>query len=283
MDSSVSVYQYDHAGKFLKAAWSAKKQKNPSFSLRSWAKQMGLKEHTPLHLMLNQKRSVSKKLLPVLIKNLKLTQKEGLFLETLIELNRSKSPTQKELYLNRLRELSPKHRINVQELENFKYLSEPLHMLIREMVDLPQFKPDPDWISSRIREQVTTAQISESIGRLMQMKLLAISKNGKLQKQDSHVSSTKDIADQAIKTFHKKSLDHAKSALTEQSVHQREFNSYLLNIEKKNIPSAKKMIREFVLKFIARFEANSGTEIETYQFSSQLFELTKDCTKERRS
>ncbi len=276
MDLQISVYQYANANQFLKDAWAFKKKKNPAFSLRSWAKQMGLKEHTPLHLMLNGKRTVAKKYLPVFVKSLNLNPKEGLFLENLIELGRSKNPFQKEFYLDRLNDLSPKHKIKVCELENFKYLSDPVHMLLRELVDTPGFSEDERWLQKKIRVQTNAPQIRDTLNRLIEMGLLFRDENGKLKKKDGHVSSTKDIENRAIKDYHEKSLDYAKKAIHGQSVEERELNSYLLNINRKNIPLAKQMIRDFIQRFIAKMESSAGSDVETYQLSNQFIALTRE-------
>jgi uncharacterized protein (TIGR02147 family) len=275
MKSYASVFNYSVANRFLKDALEQKKASDPKFSLRVWAKQMGLKEHTPLHLMLNGRRGISKKYIPFFVRSLNLNSKEASFLEILIELERAKDPTLKSFYLDRLNKISPRRTIKVKELEDFKYWSDPIHMILREMVDHPEFTPREQAIQKRLRPHYSLTQIKDSVSRLKEMKLLVTDAKLKLRKKDQHLTSSKDIQSSAIRQYHQKSLDFAKSALEDQSVQEREFNSYVLNMNKKDIPEAKQWVRTFIKQFISKFESSSGQDLETFQLSQQLFSLTK--------
>lgn len=58
-----------------------------------------------------------------------------------------------------------------------------------------------------------------------------------------------------------------------QTLAEREFGSYAMNIRKDKLPAAKKLMREFVDKFIREIEATPGEGQQTYQLNMQFFGL----------
>ncbi|MEX0798144.1 MAG: TIGR02147 family protein [Bacteriovoracaceae bacterium] len=98
----MNIYTYTQPEIYLKDMLSAKKQKNPQFSLRAWARLLGMKTHTPLQLMLASKRPIPKKYIPLFGKSLSLSEEEVGFLEVMIDHQRARNPIEKNLQLNKM-------------------------------------------------------------------------------------------------------------------------------------------------------------------------------------
>ena len=145
-----TIYEYINPAEFLTTQLEIKKNKNSGFSLRSCAQQMGFKSHGPLHHMLSGMRNIPKKYVPFFVKSLKLNSKESKYFETMIDFQRAKLASEKEMYHNRLKELSPRVVRDVIEIESFKYLSNPLHFFILEMTELKNFKYNLGWIKEHL-------------------------------------------------------------------------------------------------------------------------------------
>lgn len=236
---------------------------------------MGLRSHAPLHLMIAGKRAIPKKLVPVIIESLKLSPQAGLYFETMVELDRARKPEQKEFYLRRLKQLGPRDPLKMHEVEQFTVIKEPLHVVLLEMTDLKDFKEDSKWIQSRLGLEATEKQIQEAISRLLGLGLLHRDSSKKLKKSNQHVTTRPDVADLGVQEYHRRVLQMAAELLAQQPVGEREYNGYALNIKRSSLPLAKKLIREFIKKFIEQIEANASDSEETYQFNIQLFALTQ--------
>lgn len=275
----MTITNFQHAHEFLRSALETKQTKNSKFSLRSWAKQMGMSSHAPLNLMLSGKRPIPKKYLPSFIKSLGLDAREGLYLETLIEFNQAKSMEEKDMYHARLQELAPQKAVNLIEMETFKYFGDPLHCIILDMTDLADFSIDPKWIQSRLRVRALIRQIEEVTERLIKLGLLK-EVNGRYTKTHQHITNRPDVADLGSQQYHKNVSQMAIDLISEQPVTVREFNGYSLNIKKDKIPEAKLLIRDFIKNFIERIEEPSSAGEETYQLNVQFFGLTKQLNKE---
>jgi uncharacterized protein (TIGR02147 family) len=270
----LEVYQYNQASQFLRDAWSEKKKRNRAFSLRAWARQLGFANNAPLSLMLAGKRHVPKKYVPALIASLDLSADEGLFLETLVELERAKSIHQKSFYEERLRALSPHPPVGFYEIESFRCLGNPLHALLLEMTDLAGFEPNTAWLQKRLRVKATNSEIEAAVERLIGLELLHVAKSGRWRKTQKHLTNRADVVDQGSQEYHRNVSQLAAEQVGLQPVLEREFNGYAINIRRSSLPRAKKLIREFIQDFARKIEAPPTTGDDTFQFNVQFFSLT---------
>lgn len=270
----LSVYEYIDPCLFIRDIYSDKKERNPSFSIRAWAKQMGLKYHAPLHAMIKGKRRVPKSYTPLFINTLNLDVNEGNYFDTLVCLNRSTLPQEREVYLERLSYLSPKKKLEMKEVENFHSLKDPLHIIITELSDLKGFEPSAKWIQSKIGFKRSIQQINNAIERLILLGLMKRLDDGKLVKCQDHIYSKSDVIDIGLQKYHQNTMSLAAMAIEKQAPQDREYNGYCINMKSKDIPRAKEFLRKFMNDFAAEFEAQPDSVENTYQLNTQLFNLT---------
>lgn len=271
----LDIYKYTEFHKFLTDAWRDKRSRNSAFSMTAWAHQMGLENSSPLSLAFKGKRALPKKYLPQIIRTLDLDPSQAQYLEALLDLSRAKTPEQKLLYLERLRQLSPTADLGGQVVEEFKYLSDPMHGAIIEMTDLKDFHESPEWIQARLHFTLTVSEIRETIERLLQLNLLKRDEQGRLTKSHGHLTTPQDVADLGTQTYHKAVSQMAGEAVFSQDVVGREFNSYSFNLKRDKLIKAKKAMRAFINDFLTEYEAKPGEGDETYQLNLQLFKLSK--------
>ncbi len=91
----MNIYTYNRPEIYLKDMLAAKKERNPQFSLRAWARLLGMKTHTPLQLMLASKRPIPKKYIPLFGKSLNLNEEEVVYLEAMIDNQRARTEADK--------------------------------------------------------------------------------------------------------------------------------------------------------------------------------------------
>ncbi len=269
----LSIYNYINANEYLSDKWKEKRFLNPHFSLRAWAGQLDINNHTSLHQMLQGKRGVPKKYIFNFAKSLSLDVKETLYFEAMVDLSRSKSLEEKEVYTLRLKELSPKPKLQMKEIEIYRLIKSPLHTIILELSSLKGFKSDPVWIKKALRISSSVVEIKEVIERLESLGLITF-KGESFKKSQQHLYSRQDISDKGLQEYHKKVCTMAAEQISEQDVNEREYNAYALNIERQKIPKAKELIRKFMDEFATEVEAQDEQGEETYQLNIQFFSIT---------
>jgi uncharacterized protein (TIGR02147 family) len=270
----INVYNYIDPSVFLKDHLEELKTKNSAFSLRAWAKQLGMKSHAPLHDILNGKRKVPKKLIPPLLKSLKLDAKATKYFETLVDLQRSKSEDEKELYLERLKKLSPAEMRSVNDLETYKVVSDPIHLILSELSQLKSFDPNPTWMKQNFRVNYNMRDLENMYARLHSVGLL-FDKNGKVHRSTRHLYTTLETTSESVQKYHTVCSQLGQDLISKLPLEKKEFNSVALNLKNKDIPKIKERLREFMNDLIDEFEAPAHKGDETYQLNLHLFSLSK--------
>jgi len=271
----MEIYQYLNSGKLLKDQFLLKKKKSPSFSIRAWAKVLGLNSHGPLQQILAGNRALPKKYLPAIKKSLGLNQREMDYLSSLIDFEKSKSEDEKNIHLQKLKKIRPKKfDVHILEVENYKYFENPLHSIIRTLMERSDFQADPKWIQETLEFKTTISEINEVINRLIELGSVS-THNGKLTKNKVAIQNKADVPSLGVRKFHEKMALIASEQVHHQHVDEREFNSMSFNIKKEKIPEAKIRLREFINEFICEFQANPEESDLTYQINNQFFRLNK--------
>ncbi|RYZ68547.1 MAG: DUF4423 domain-containing protein, partial [Proteobacteria bacterium] len=140
---------------------------------------------------------------------------------------------------------------------------------------LADFSEEPESIRDRSRVSKSKEEIAGVIKTLLANGFLTRSE-GRLAKTHQHVTNVHDLANVGSQKYHRNAALLAATQLERQTVQEREFNAYALNIRKADLPRIKASLRAYIKNFILEFEAAPNEGDSTYQFNSQFFSLTRD-------
>lgn len=247
--------------------FNRRKSKNPSFSLRAFAKYLRLSP-SRLSELLSSKRT--------------LTKTTALQIADRLEF----SPLQKEKFLEavsndyeatRIRKrkqniFSPTIQADFYELSEdaFAAISDPIHFSLLSLAETKNFKSDEGWIARRLK--ISTMKVRETVSRLSKLGLLQ-EKNGKLSCTHYNLTTTHDIPSSALRKGHAELLGKAIEAIQNVPVEKRDVTSVTMAVDPKKLEKAKKMIKEFRRKLMKELE--SGEKTEVFALAIQLFPLTE--------
>ncbi len=226
-------------------------------------------------MILQGKRRLPTRFLPVVGKALKLRAPEIRYLEALIEYERARTTEDKRMREARLKQLHPTRDFVSMDMESFRLICDPIHYTILEMTGLKGFQNDPEWIQRRLGHSYTLSQVRDAMRRLFDLGLLEKTPDGHVQKCAARLTTSQDVPNEALKLFHKQLISKAITAIDAQVSSEREISASTLTIDSTKIPEAKQMIREFKRTLCAFLEARDGCGTDTYQLNVQLFRLTE--------
>jgi uncharacterized protein (TIGR02147 family) len=271
---SLSIFKYDNPALFLRDSWNRKRAYNKNFTLRAWAQLLGISSHGTFYQMVQGKRPLPKKYVKPLSDSLKLSSKESLFLETLIDFSKAKTMEHKSYYKDRLEDLAPGKKLSFYEIETFHYLKNPLNGAIIELTNLKDFKFNIFWIKERLTINASMNEIQKSVDLLLELDLLSKNDKGELVRSNNHLYTKQDIKNEALQEYHKNVMSLGSDQISKQDVDQREFNATAMGIKRDDIPQIKEDIRSFLNDFIKKYETPEGQAEEIYQLGIQFFGLT---------
>ncbi len=268
----MTIYEYTDPVLYMNDFLESRKSQEAGFSLRKWAKEMSLKSHTQLVMILNRKRELRIKHLTFLGDGLKLSSSEKIYFQTLIQFNNARDEKEKRLYEHFLADLHPRGHFSIKEFQEFKVISDWYHMAILAMTDLTDFKMTPQNISKKLKGAVSQEEIKKALLRLIDLDLLEHLEEHKYKATYNRTTTKDDVLNKGSQEYHKQVSELAVQSLISQDPVRREFQSFSMAISKDKIPLAKEMIREFRRKLS---KAVSGNGDEIYQTNIQFFQLTK--------
>lgn len=235
--------------------------KNPLYSLRSFAKKVGLPA-SALSEIMNGKRRLSRE------------KARGVLNRLCVDPDLSARILggfpEKMKYNRRSRDEAV--RYTRLDMDHFRVVSDWHHFAILSLSETEGYRHDPKWIARRLG--IRAGEASLALDRLERLGMLERDeKTGKVIQTGVSYATSDDVADLSLRKAHAQNLELARRSLEGDAVDERDFTAITMAIDPEMLPLAKKMIREFRDRLCATLE--SGAKKEVHKFCMQLIPLTK--------
>lgn len=276
----ISIFDFDNYRDFLtKAGMPDGFYSHTSNNLQTWSKRLGYKSSSSLTMVLKGQRAPSSDMVVVLAEDLKMNVKEKSYFELLIQLEKiNKKNKDPKKVLEKIAKLnSNKHAIAL-GLKDFSAISEWYYFAIKQIIPMPSFVEDEDWIYRKLRRKVTPSQIKYAIGVMLEMKTIGRDEQGKLIVLKEGLITTNDVPSSAIRRHHFGMINRALEAIEEQDVKERQVSSVTMRIKEEDLESAKQSIFDFIKDFNNKYSSTEADEL--FQMNMQFFKHTKEVIKQ---
>lgn len=250
----------------IRFEFTSRSQKNPQYSLRSFAKFLGV-SHTLLSLVMSGKRSPSKKLILKISDKLILDpeQKRNLLRETQLEQLKKTKKTNIDLNQNKI------------SLDTFALISEWQHYAILSLLEIADTELTPEFIAKRLNISELVARIS--LKRLFDLNLIEKNqKTGRWQQSSQPIVVENTESTSYTRKFQKQLLEKAIESLESDPIEKRDVSSITFAFDPAHIPYALKRIRQFRRELTEELES-FGNPQEVYNLTVQIFPTSKRNTK----
>lgn len=271
------IFDFSDFRAYLRASQRKHPTTGKALTLEAWVQRLGYRSPRSVAMVLKGQRIPSRDLIEALSKDLKLDAVRKRYLELLIlKEKHSEEGLQLDSLYHELKELNPEALSRkVLEQSRLSPLANWYNLVLRQLVSAPNFKEDPQWISTRLRGKVSALEVEQGIALMLRNGYLIRTREGKLQLPSSDALVTpSDVPSRDIRLHHVSMMQRAVEALMEQEIEKRRFAATTLRISKEKIPEARKAIQEFLKSFNAKFSHEEALEV--YQLSMQFFEHTQD-------
>lgn len=244
----------------IKEDLSLKQRANPQYSLRAYAKHLGVHSST-LSQVLTGKRGLPIKNAAAVASKLNLGPKERtLFLESLYQLKTS---------IDDIKLDQNDERFMLDE-SYAKVIAEWEHYAVITLFDVDGFNADAKEISDRLAISINRAEVV--LNNLLTCGLVKTT-DGKLIKSHPKIRTTEDVTFQALKDSHMEALEMGKNKLEEIAVELRDFSTMTIAMDLERMPEVKTIIREFRQKLSVLLR--DGKKKDVCQLAIQFYPLTQ--------
>jgi uncharacterized protein (TIGR02147 family) len=249
----------------LKAELTRRQMVNPRYSLRAFAKSVGLSAPF-LSQVLTGRKNLSIEAAAGLTEKLGYSPEEASAFCQQVQVGNAS--TLKTRNILQSRELDVESGFSSLELESFAVMSDWYHFAILELSTCKGFRSNTSYISEKL--EIAPAVAERAVDRLLKLGLLRKEK-GRWFKTNKFLATPTDRPNLALQNFHAQMLEKARRALTDVPVQERDITGVTLSVSAERMPIAKKEIRRFLMRMSKILDSDVAEQV--VQLNVQFFPL----------
>jgi uncharacterized protein (TIGR02147 family) len=269
-----SIYQYANYRDFLNDYYLNSKEVNKSFTFRYFAKLAGFGSCGFFKLILQGKRNLAPEGIEKISKALNLNKEESFFFLNLVLFNQAASREDKQLFADQLLKSREYKKLHPLSEAQYSYFSKWYFVSIRELAGLSDFKEDPEWISQRVKPEITVSQAKKALEDLIKLGLLKRDETGKLIQSEANVATPDEVISVYLANYHVDMMSKAAESIKRFPREKREISSVTFGMSRENVRKIKEIIYE-CRKKILEITTGDPASNSVYQLNFQLFPLAE--------
>jgi uncharacterized protein (TIGR02147 family) len=274
-ETIIDIFQYLDYRRYLKDYYQAKKaQKGSVFSYRSFSRAAGFSAPNFLQLVSEGKRNLSLDGIKRFAKGLRLKREEARFFEHLVKFNQASTDEARNKWYQQLAASKRYKEIKEIEKAHFDYFSHWYYSAIRELVLLPDFKEDPEWIAQALNPPIQTDEAEAALALLLRLGFLQRNDQGRLMQAEDNLTTEQEVRSLAVANYHRQMMNKAATAIECTPSQHRDISSLTMAVSKEQFLEAKRRIQEFRRELNVLLSANGDADA-VYQINFQIFNLSE--------
>lgn len=277
-----NLFEYENYREYLKDAYQALKTKDKKYSFRYFARVAGFKAHSFLRLVMDGKSNLSPGSIEKIGKAFKFNSEQQRFFKNLVSLNQARTSEEKHHFSSELLKSKNYRKIFPLRESQYFYFSRWYYTVVRELVGLPGFKEDMQWIGRHTHPPISAAEAQDAVNNLLKLELLKRDENGKLVQASAVVSTPAEVHSAYVASWHKEYIKKGADSIDTVPRENRDISSVCLGFSKENIQVVKDLIANF-RKEVVELAIRQPNRNALYQMNIQLFPLTDTTDEEGNS
>lgn len=278
MNINSEIFNYSDFRAFLKDFYTDKKKQSKKFTFSLFAAMTGFSSPSFLKLVMDGQKNLTKPSVLKIARGLRLRKKPAQYFEDLVFFNQAGSLEDKSYFLDRINKYRKKNRPEKLLPQEYKYLADWYHCVIREMTDLDGFVEDPHWIAKQLLHTVKAEDVAGSLKFLEEKGFIGRDENGKLVKKDKTIATgpigEQEMLNTIVRAFHRDMVRFAEESLSTQPKAVRNTSNTTLSLSRKSYEIATKRIEQVRMELLEIAAADASAD-RIYQLNINLFPWTK--------
>lgn len=268
----LDIFEYDDYRLFLAVLYEQWGSVVRKWSYSYFSREAGFSSPNYLRLIIEGKKNLSESSIKKVTGFFQFNKQEHDYFAALVFMNQAKSDEEREKQYQKIAKM-PAYRAKKADEKNLHgFYSKWYNPVIRELVDVKNFKNDAKWISSVLSPSISEKEVESAKNMLLKSGQLTEDENGNLTQREPVVSTGAEVASLAVANYHREMLDQAKASLDRPS-DKRNLSSLTMAVSKEMYDKLVTEIYQFQDKVIAMLEDDKKPE-EVVQLNFQLFPTT---------
>ncbi len=270
------IFEYDNSTHFLKAILQSKTDQNPNYSMRSFAKKLGISPGG-LSLILNKKKKLSVARAYEVASSIELSSDETDYFVTLVQLESSHNEQVKHQCLEKLKRLNPRLQ-NAKELhkallnlEKFKMISKWYGLVILEL--LSEIENKWNFIAIQGYLKVPKNELEIMLDRLIKLGLI-LEYNGIYKRITGSVIVDSSYPNNGLQNYYKEIHKKSFESITEQTPNEKVIGTQVFAFDPEQLKDVEKLTYEFLDK-LEELSLKGKHKTHVYQAIANIFCIAK--------
>ena len=260
------------------ADWFAwRKEENPRFSHRLFARLAGQRSPSLLLSIIDRQRNLTPVTAQAFAQALKLTEEQQAFFDALVELDQGETHEQRNAAFERVaatRRFRAARRI---EGEAFRFLSHWYYPAIHELVKRPDFQDEPEWVARALRPRIKASEARIALDEMRSLGLLRPDPTtGRLGQADASVVTPHEVEGLAVHNYHREMIGLALDALSQAAPPERHLLGLTVAVPSSLVPTLKAELNALQERLLHICDSADAAPERVVQINLNLFPLTAD-------
>lgn len=213
---------------------------------------------------------------------LKFSADQAHYFKNLVLLNQAKTVEDRQPFIEQILQSKSYRSLRPLSAAQYAFFSQWFFVPFRELVGLPGFKENFDWIIERFNYPVSKEQVQFAITEMLKLGLLTRDTDGRLQQSDAHVVTDDTIVSSSLAKSHQELIRRGAESIDKIPRHEREILGVTFAISQSSLAKVKERVAAFRKEMVELLSAEENPD-SVYQFHLLLHPLVQMRPLNRRS
>ncbi|HEY6080566.1 MAG TPA: TIGR02147 family protein, partial [Polyangiaceae bacterium] len=196
------------------------------------------------------------------------------YFSQLVAFNQAKTSVEQAQHYEKLTAFKRYREAHKLELAHAAYYSEWFMPAIRELVALPRFREDAEWIGEQLIPHISAVQAQRALDALIELGLVRRNAVGRLEQSDVLLSTGAETQGLHIVAFHRAMTQRAMDAIDLVPKPERDISSLTLLLGRNGLRLIKQRVQQLRRELLELAALEKEPE-QVVQLNFQLFPLSR--------
>ena len=279
MPRAIDIFGYMDYRAFLRDFYAEKKASGRGFSFRAFSRRAGLGSPNYLKLVMDGDRNLTPEMAERFAAACGLKGDAATFFCELVGFNQARNTAERSDRFARLTTYRKYRAAHQLEVAQAAYCSNWFLPAIRELAARRDFRADPAWIARTLVPQITVAEASMALEKLLELRLLVKDEDGRIRQGSELVTTGNETMLVHVRSYHRTMIGRALEAMDEIDPAERDISSLTLCLGATGLRRFKERLQRFQNELLELSSLESNPE-QVIQINFQLFPLSKRMPEE---
>jgi len=267
----VMILEHENYRSYLKQVLSTRQNTNPSYSLRSMAKQLKMAPSLLSDVCTGKRHLSQLKALDV-AKTLGMNDSERDYFCLLVQLDATEAPELKELLQRQLYRINSQKPVRDLSVDQFRAISEWYHLAILQLFAVDGIVINKQTVAKQF--DLPVAECEQALERLQRLDLIEKNEDGNYRRLEHTIQVSSKTPSEALRKYHRQTMAKASEALDTQTNDERFVGSETFSFNPADFKKANAILENCFTQLIA-LSSQQKRKSQVYHAGIQFFRLTR--------